>query len=200
MVESVAVAFNYEPGQTPLDPDEAAQLVPAHITTQAALNEWEATNILGAVQWLARARIPDVLTEGFCRDLHRRMLGDTWKWAGTFRTSDKNIGCDWRQVPIRLHQLLENAAHWLKEDAFAVDEAAVRFHHQLVLVHPFPNGNGRHARLMTDQLLSQVGAARFSWGERGDMVAAGVVRARYLAALRTADAGDIAPLLAFARN
>jgi Fic-DOC domain mobile mystery protein B len=102
--------------------------------------------------------------------------------------------------PGRLRQLLGNATHWLKEDTFAVDEAAVRFHHQLVLVHAFPNGNGRHARLMTDQLLSQVGVARFSWGGRGDLVAAGEVRARYLAALRTADDGDIAPLLAFARS
>lgn len=200
MVESVAIAFNYEPGQTPLDPDEAAQLVPAHITTQGALNEWEATNILEAVQWLAGSRIQDVLSEEFCRVLHRRMLGDTWRWAGTFRTSDKNIGCDWRQVPTRLHQLLKNTRYWLNEKTFAVDEAAVRFHHQLVLVHAFPNGNGRHARLMTDQLLSQVGAARFSWGGSGDLVATGAARARYLTALRTADDGDIAPLLAFARS
>ena len=187
-------------GQTPLDPDEASQLVPSHLVTQAALNEWEQANILQAVQWLARARAGEVLTEGFCRELHRRMFGRTWKWAGTFRLSNKNIGCDWTEVPVRLRQLLDNARFWLDEKVYPVDVAAARFHHQLVLVHPFPNGNGRHARLMTDRWLRQCGTKPFSWGDGADLVAQSTARDRYLAALRAADNGDCEPLLAFLRS
>jgi Fic-DOC domain mobile mystery protein B len=200
VVESVAVELQYAPGQTPLDADEAAQLIPSHITTLAELNDWEAANILAAVRWLRSARIPEVLSEEFCRELHRRMLGDTWKWAGTFRTSDKNIGCDWRQVPTRLRQLLDNAQYWVRERTCPIDEAAARFHHQLVLVHPFPNGNGRHSRLMTDQLLGQAEITPFSWGGGANLAAPSDVRAQYLAALRAADNGDIQPLIAFARS
>ena len=187
-------------GQTPLDPDEASQLVPSHLVTQAALNEWEQANILQAVRWLARARVGEVLTEGFCRELHRRMFGRTWKWAGTFRLSNKNIGCDWTEVPVRLRQLLDNARFWLDEKVYPVDVAAARFHHQLVLVHPFPNGNGRHARLMTDRWLRQCGTKPFSWGDGADLVAQSTARDRYLAALRAADNGDCEPLLAFLRS
>jgi Fic-DOC domain mobile mystery protein B len=200
VVQAVAIDIRNDPGQTPLDADEAVQLIPSHVTTQANLNEWEATNILDANRWLRRARIAEVLTEDFCRHLHRRMFGRTWKWAGTFRTSDTNIGCDWRQVPTRLRQLLGNADYWVREKSCPLDEAAVRFHHQLVLVHPFPNGNGRHARLMTDLLLRQAGAARFSWGSGVNLVAPGDVRSRYLQALHAADGGDISALMDFVRS
>jgi len=196
----VALGSESNFGQTPLDPDEASQLVPSHLVTQAALNEWEQANILQAVRWLARARVGEVLTEGFCRELHRRMFGRTWKWAGTFRLSNKNIGCDWTEVPVRLRQLLDNARFWLDEKVYPVDVAAARFHHQLVLVHPFPNGNGRHARLMTDRWLRQCGTKPFSWGDGADLVAQSTARDRYLAALRAADNGDCEPLLAFLRS
>lgn len=195
----MAVALHYQPGQTPLDADESAQLIPRHIATQGQLNEWEQANIVEALKWLKRGRHPSVLTEEFCRALHKRMFGKTWRWAGTFRQSDKNIGGDWRQVPMRLRQLLDNTRFWVDEKVFPLDEIAVRFHHQLVLIHVFPNGNGRHARLMTDSLLKQVGAHAFSWGQGVDLVAAGDVRDIYLDALRTADAGDIAKLSAFVR-
>lgn len=188
------------PGQTPLDPDEAAQLIPRHIATQGALDEWEQTNILQAVQWLARQKRTEVLTEDFCRQLHQRMFNRTWRWAGRFRQSDKNIGCAWPQVPVRLRQLLDNTAWQLREGTQHIDETATRFHHQLVLIHPFPNGNGRHARLMTDALLRQHGAAAFSWGEGRNLVAAGDARQRYLHGLRAADAGDLGPLMAFVRS
>lgn len=186
-------------GQTPLDPDEAAQLIPRHLTTQGDLDEWEQTNILKAQSWLSRQRSAAVLTERFCRELHRRMFDDTWKWAGQFRQSDKNIGCTWTQVPTRLRQLLDNTTYQLEARPQPVDEIAVRFHHQLVLIHPFANGNGRHGRLMTDVLLRQCGARAFSWGSQ-DLVAAGGARQLYIAALHAADSGDIAPLLAFARS
>jgi Fic-DOC domain mobile mystery protein B len=196
----VAIALQYEPGQSALDADELAQLIPRHITTQGQLNEWEQANIVEALKWLKRGRHPAVLTEKFCRELHKRMFGKTWKWAGTFRQSDKNIGCDWRQVPTSLRQLLDNAEFWVHERVFPQDEIAVRFHHQLVLVHAFPNGNGRHSRLMTDSLLAQMGGPPFSWGEGVDLVGGGDVRALYLDALRAAGAGSITKLTEFVRR
>lgn len=195
----MALNLAYAPAQTPLDPDEAAQLIPAHLTTQGDLDEWEQTNILQAQRWLARQRNPAVLTEDFCRDLHHRMFGRTWKWAGQFRKSDKNIGCTWTQVPTRLRQLLDNTAYQLDANAFALNEAAARFHHQLVLVHPFPNGNGRHSRLMTDALLRQRGGNKFSWGSQ-KLVSTGEARQRYIDALRAADTGDIGALMAFVQS
>ena len=201
MVQAVALELTYAPGQTPLDADEVAQLKPRHITTQGVLDEWEQSNILQAQRWLVRARMPEVLTEEFCRELHRRMFNQTWRWAGTFRQSDKNIGCDWTQVPMRLRQLLDNTQYWLQEKVFSVDEAVIRFHHQLVwVVHGFPNGNGRHARLMTDCLLRQCQAQAFSWGGSQNLVDSGDARRQYLASLRAADAGDFGLLLAFVRS
>jgi Fic-DOC domain mobile mystery protein B len=185
---------------TPIAPDEAAGLIPPHIRTQAELNEWEQTNILEGERWaLRRGSRADPLTDGFVRELHKRMFGSTWRWAGTFRSSDKNIGVDWRQVGVQLKNLLDDTRYRVAHDTYPLDEIAARFHHRLVGIHPFPNGNGRHARLMTDVLLARRGTAPFSWG-RGDLVHAGAARDRYLAALRAADRGEIGPLLAFVRS
>jgi Fic-DOC domain mobile mystery protein B len=189
-----------EAGQTPLDLDEAGGLIPRHITTQGALDEWEQTNILRAVQWQAKQRQPSVLTERYCRALHKHMFDRTWRWAGQFRQSDKNIGCPWPQVPLRLRQLLDNTHYGLAEQVLPLHEAAVRFHHQLVLIHPFPNGNGRHSRLMTDALLREKGAAPFSWGSRQNLAAQGETRQRYIQALQAADGGDLAALMRFVES
>jgi Fic-DOC domain mobile mystery protein B len=201
MVEALGLGAPHAPGATPLDPDEAAGLIPGHISTQSELNEWEQANILEAGRWLkhpARKR-EDVLSERFARELHKRMFHRTWKWAGTFRRSDKNIGIDWRQIGVQLRNLLDDVKYQLEHKTYPADEIATRFHHRLVSIHPFPNGNGRHARMMTDVLLAKVGAANFSWG-RADIVSAGATRETYLHALQAADAGNIAPLLAFVRS
>ena len=193
--------FQYAPGATPLDPDEAAGLVPSHITTQADLNAWEQANILQAVRWVARQKKRDLLTEGFVRDLHRRMFDQTWKWAGTFRQSNKNIGVDWTQVAVTLRNLLDNTRFQIDHKVFEPDELVVRFHHQLVWVHAFPNGNGRHARLMADVLAQQLGRPRMTWGGADvELVSMGTVRDRYLKALREADQGQWSALIAFARS
>ena len=128
------------------------------------------------------------------------MFNKTWNWAGTFRTTDKNIGCDWTVVEVKLNQLLGNTKHWVENETFAPDETAARFHHGLVWIHPFPNGNGRHSRMVADALLKQLGQKAFSWGSEGNRVSAGEVRARYLAALRAADKNDFTELLAFVRS
>jgi Fic-DOC domain mobile mystery protein B len=195
----MAIGLELKPGQTPLDPDEISGLKPRHIATQGELDEWEAQNILKASRWIARQKKLEVLNDHFCRELHTKMFDDTWKWAGTLRRSDKNIGCDWTKIAVNLRQLLDNMAYRLEHNVFPPEEIAVRFHHQLVWLHAFPNGNGRHARLMTDCLLRQCGLAPFSWG-RDNLVAASEVRQRYIHALRAADINDYSLLSAFVRS
>ena len=190
----------HEPeGATPLDPDEAEGLLPSHITTRDELNEWEQANILRAERWAFERRRQDMLTTSFLRRLHKKMFDDTWSWAGRFRTTDKNIGIHWPDIPVAVHNLCEDARYWLDHAVYDVDETATRFHFRLAQIHPFPNGNGRHARLMTDVLLVNHGRARFTWGG-GDPHEAGSVRNDYLRALREADAQKIRPLLEFVRQ
>jgi Fic-DOC domain mobile mystery protein B len=191
--------FTYAPGATPIDPDEAAGLIPKHIVTQADLNAWEEANIVIADTWAFKQKKRDLLDEGFVRDLHSRMFDQTWRWAGKFRSSNKNIGVDWSQIAVRLHALLENTRYQIEHNTFLTDELAIRFHHQLVLVHAFPNGNGRHSRLMADVLIARLGGERFTWGS-GSALTQGGARKKYLAALRTADRGEIKQLLEFARE
>lgn len=183
---------------TPITPDERAQLIPTWITTRADLNAAEAENIDAADRW-AFSRRRDVLDAEFLKRLHRRMLGDVWKWAGTLRTTERNIGIAPYRIEVELRQLLDDGRYWLEGETFSPDEAAVRFHHRLVAIHPFPNGNGRHSRIAADLLLIQMGQERFSWGRNG-LVNASATRAEYIAALKAADAHEIGLLLAFARS
>lgn len=189
----------YPHGATPLNADEAAGLIPDHITTQAALNQWEQQNILEGMAWADRQTKRDLLDESFIRDLHGKMFGRTWKWAGTYRRSNKNIGVEWTAIARELHGMLADVATQCQHASFPQDELAVRFHHRLVLIHPFPNGNGRHARLMADLLVHRLGGQPFSWG-RCSLTEPGAVREAYIAALRRADRHDYAPLIAFARS
>lgn len=189
----------HAPRATPLDANEIEGLIPSHITTQEELNEWEQANITRALAWLASTRKRDVLDERFVRDLHKRMFNGTWRWAGTFRKTERNLGVAPEQIAPRLRDVLDDARYWLQHGTYVIDEAAARFHHRLVSIHCFANGNGRHARLLTDLLLRANGAAPFTWG-RADLVRVGAARDRYLAALRSADAGDCRDLLRFARS
>lgn len=196
----MALTLGGKHDQTPLDADEAAQLIPKHIAVQEALDEWEQANIQRAVEWLGRQGKPEVLTIAFCVALHKRMFDRTWRWAGKFRRSDKNIGCEWTQVPTRLQQLLDNTAYQLANKVLAIDEATARFHHQLVFIHPFANGNGRHSRLMTDCLRKREGVVAFTWGRDMDQGELEGVRQRYIDVLRAADRGEIKPLMNFAAS
>ncbi len=190
--------FDEAPGATPVSPEEREGLIPSHITLRHELNEFEQQNILKAATW-ALARKHDPIEEAFGRNLHRRMFDDTWKWAGKYRHSDKNIGVAWNQIHVRLAEQLSNFRYWTDNQTFAPAEIATRFHHALVLIHPFPNGNGRWSRMMADVLMSNMEQARLTWG--GSLLGdADEVRARYIHALRAADAHDIAPLLAFAQS
>ena len=184
---------------TPLTPEEMRDLIPAHIAYRSELNEAEQGNIARAQEWALGPRWRDLLSEKFAKALHRRMLGDVWRWAGRFRTSQRNMGIDYWLIPTELRKLLDDTKAWIEFKTYPADEIAVRFHHRLVLIHPFPNGNGRHARLMADLLIMRLGGERFSWG-RESLRDPGVARQQYIAALRAADNHDIAPLLAFARE
>ena len=182
---------------TLLNPEEMRDLIPAQIAYRRELNEAEQENILLAQAW-ALARRRDLLNEKFVKDLHRRMFNDVWRWAGKFRTSPRNIGIDYWEIATELRQLLNDAQAWIEYRTYAPDEIAVRFHHRLVQIHPFPNGNGRHSRLMADLLVMQLGRERLSWG-RQSLRNPGAARARYIEALRAADHHDFRRLLAFAR-
>lgn len=193
--------FGATDGQTPLDPDESEGLIPDHITTRGQLDQWELENIAEADRW-ARTRPPDaerLLSDTYLRRLHKRMFNRTWRWAGTFRRSDKNIGIDWRQIPVRLNQLLENLRYRLENGETDTDALAAEFHYQLVFIHPFPNGNGRWSRMATDLLLESLGAEPFSWGANSKQPM-NEIRDRYIAALRESDRGNLTRLAEFVRS
>jgi Fic-DOC domain mobile mystery protein B len=147
----------------------------------------------------ALSRRRDLLSEKFLKSLHRQMLGDVWRWAGKFRKTERNLGIPYYEIPVALRQLLDDTRAWIGYQTYPADEIAVRFHHRLVQIHPFPNGNGRHARLMADLLVMSLGAERFSWGS-ANIQDAGAVRQRYIAALRVADNHDVSPLRTFTRS
>ena len=194
--------IDYIDGQTPLDEDEMeGQLIPS-IATRAELDEFEQQNIEQAMQWtLGRSLKPGVIfTEDFIRTVHKRMYGDVWAWAGSFRKTNKNIGVDKWQIPIELKTLSDDAKYWYENNTFPPDEMALRFKHRLVSIHCFPNGNGRHSRLMADIIIDKIyGQPLFSWGTLKD-TNEGDARKSYLKAVKTADQGDYSLLLAFARS
>ena len=195
----MALKFDGPPGATPLEPEELDGLIPAHISERRELNEWESRNILKAEQWLQGRSRTGILTVAFVKQLHKRMFGETWKWAGTFRDTEKNIGIDPIHIPVRTRDLCEDVKTQLAHKSMPLDEIAAMFHHRLASIHPFANGNGRHTRLMTDALLLTNGAERFTWGS-GELNDDDNIRERYIAALRAADNRDYKPLFGFVRT
>jgi Fic-DOC domain mobile mystery protein B len=183
---------------TPLDAEEREQLIPSYITLRRELNEAEQVNIAAAAKWLSSRR-RDVLDEKFLRELHKRMFGQVWRWAGRYRTTPRNIGVDAYRIGMDVAQAIDDTRFWVANNTFPPDEIAVRFSHRLVAIHPFPNGNGRFSRMVGDLIAMQLGQPRFSWGSQS-LVDTNATRAAYVAALRAADAHDLAPLIAFARS
>jgi Fic-DOC domain mobile mystery protein B len=187
---------------TPLEPQEREGLLQSWITHRNDLNEAERENIVKGAAWArGRRRMPvdRMLTEDFMRTLHRRMFGEVWQWAGSFRSTERNIGIEPYRIPVELAALLADVRYWIEHETFAADEIAIRFHHRLVAIHPFPNGNGRHARLAADLLVGKLNEEPFSWGS-GSLSDVGELRMRYVAALQAADNHDIGPLLEFGRS
>jgi Fic-DOC domain mobile mystery protein B len=187
---------------TPLEPEERDALLQSWITHRRDLNEAEQENIVKGAAW-ARSRrsrkAADLLTVDFALSLHKRMFGDVWSWAGAYRQTARNIGIDAYRIPADMPMMFDDIGYWVEHGTYPPDETAVRLHHRLVAIHPFPNGNGRHARLMADLLIERLGGKTFTWGG-GSLADVGKLRARYVEALRAADNHDIGPLLAFARS
>lgn len=188
--------FDTSDGNTPIDDDEALGLKLTWVRTRGDLNEAEAANILDARRAIRSPALDEVLDDLWLRRLHRRMFGDVWSWAGTYRLSDRNIGIDWTEVPAAVRRLVDDARAWIGHDE--QQTAVARFHHRLVAIHPFPNGNGRHSRAAADCLSNALGMAPPTWGA-GTHTDTAELRATYLAALRTADRdpNDLAPLVDF---
>ena len=188
---------------TPLEPEEAEGLRLPYIATRGELNAAEAVNIEAGLRWaFSRSRsVEELLEPSFLKELHRRMFGDVWRWAGHYRRTDKNIGVPWWQIEGEVHHLVLDAQAWVGGEtlAWSGDEIGARFHHRLVATHPFPNGNGRHGRAAADLLVVVLGGERFTWG-RENLADPGEVRSRYVAALRAADEHDLGLLLDFVRS
>ncbi|HEY3824304.1 MAG TPA: mobile mystery protein B [Bryobacteraceae bacterium] len=191
--------FDQPDNATPLTVEEQRDLRPSYISNRHELNEAEQANIIRGQDWALRRRKRGLLTEKFISDLHKKMLGDVWRWAGEFRGGEKNLGIPFYRIPMDLYELVEEVKGWIEYNSWSPDEIAVRFHHRLVAIHPFPNGNGRHARLIADLLVMQLGGERFSWGS-ANLQDAGEMRERYIAALKDADNHDYRSLLSFARS
>jgi Fic-DOC domain mobile mystery protein B len=185
-------------GATPLDPDEMEGLKFPHIQTRGELNELEQQNIQDGYKWLTRQRKhKDILSERFLLDLHKQMLGKVWSWAGSFRRTEKNIGVDPLLIGVELRNLLEDAKYWVEHGTYNREEFAARFHHRLVKIHLFPNGNGRHARIVTDVILESIlHVLPIKWSAK-PLDIEGEHRQNYINTLRSADNNNYQPLIEF---
>jgi len=198
----MGLELEYNEGQTPLDEDEKEGLKIKSISTKGELDEFEQLNIEKAVEWTIHANLnaKKILTEKFVKDLHKRMYSDVWRWAGQFRTTEKNIGITWTQIGLELKKLQDDTKYWIENETFSPDEIAIRFKHRIVSIHCFPNGNGRHSRIMADIIIDSIfGKNIFTW-HLSNMVKANETRKQYINTLREADNGNIKPLIEFARN
>ena len=185
-------------GHTLLADDDRAGLLQQDIATRLELFEAEQRNIAAALL-RPRPRLPALLDDKYLRGLHKSMFGDVWAWAGQYRSRETNIGIDPRLISAHVRDAVADAAAWVDHETYEPDELAVRFHHRLVAIHPFANGNGRHSRISADLLVTNLGRDAFSWGSNLDL-STDALRQRYIGALRAADAGDIDALIAFARS
>lgn len=188
-------------GATPLEPEELEALIPKHVTNMSELNEFEQNNIIQAETWISSIKIsiPKILTIDFLRRLHKKMFNKTWKWAGQFRKTAKNIGVDVYQIQSELKKLFDDVEAQIKFQSYCVEDIAIRFHQRLTKIHPFINGNGRHARLMTDVLLTALEKPRFTWGS-SKLDKNNTIRKEYIGALHEADKGNYERLLRFVRK
>lgn len=193
------MSIEYPDGATILDPDELAGLKFKHITTRGELDHLEQANIQQGMSWLQRHKGTDILNEAFIRELHKRLFGDVWNWAGSFRSTEKNIGIDPIQIGVQLRLLLDDVQFWIEHETYEPLEIAIRFHHRLVYIHLFANGNGRHARIMANAILRKLlNQPPIDWSGGYNLQQMNQRREQYIQALRAADGGEIQPLIDFA--
>lgn len=193
------IRLTYAEGATPLDPDEAQGLKHKHITTMEELNVLEQANIEDGLLWISRMRRREVLNDDFVCELHKRLFGEVWTWAGEYRTTQKNIGIDPAQIPIEVRNLMDDARYWKEHGIYRPIIGAVILHHRLVKIHPFANGNGRHGRIMADAVLEKLyDLPPINWTADQDLQQNESARRKaYIAALKAADNHDYGPLFSF---
>ena len=195
--------LNYTFGQTSLDEDEKEGLKILSVSTKSELDEFEQKNIEQAIQWTIgrKIKVEKLLSEQFIKSLHKRMYSDVWNWAGQFRKSEKNIGVKSFQISTDLRVLLDDTKYWIENKSYSPDEIAIRFKHRIVSIHCFPNGNGRHSRLMADLIAEKIFKNKvFTWGQADLFASKEIdVRTNYLAALKKADNGNFTDLIRFGR-
>jgi Fic-DOC domain mobile mystery protein B len=159
-------------------------------------------NIQQAIEWTMRKKFkPEyILSEDFVKRLHKKMFNEVWAWAGEFRASGKNIGIKHYQIAPALKQLNDDGLFWLNNETYNEDEMVIRYKHRIVNIHCFPNGNGRHSRLIADVMIKQIFDKNiFTWSG-SNLVKQGETRMNYLKAIREADKQNIHPLIDFARS
>lgn len=198
----MGLEIDYVEGQTPIDEDEKEGLLIKTISTRGELDEFEQLNIQSAIEWSLRTKVNknQFLTEDFLMLVHKKMFGEVWAWAGTKRKSNKNIGVDKTQISIEIKKLIDDCNFWIDHNSFSGEEIAIRFSHRLVKIHLFPNGNGRHSRLVADIMISKLfNKPVFSWGH-SDLSKKNPIRKEYLDAIYRADNGDYESLIEFAKK
>lgn len=198
----MGLKIEYIEGQTPLDEDEKEGLLVRTISTKGELDEFEQLNIQSAIEWSLKTKVDkkQLLTEDFLILAHKKMFGEVWAWAGTKRKSNKNIGVDKTQISIEIRKLIDDCNFWIDHQSFTDEEIAIRFSHRLVKIHLFPNGNGRHSRLIADIMISKLfNKPVFSWGH-SDLSKKNPIRKEYLDAIYKADNDDYKPLIEFAKK
>lgn len=198
----MGLRIEYIKGQTPLSEEELEGLKIPSISTRGELDEFEQLNIEKAIEWTMRLKIkPEQLfSEKFILDLHKKMYSDVWKWAGNFRRSEKNIGIKSYKIGMELKQLLDDVLYWFQNNTYSKEEIAIRFKHRLVSIHCFPNGNGRHSRLMADLIsIKLFNEDYFTWGN-SNLIEANEMREKYIKSLKEADNHNYEPLITFAKS
>lgn len=192
-------------GSTPVEEDQRPFLVNSAISTRGELDSAEQSNIFKATLWLDRTKIrtENLLTQHQFQVIHTKMFEDVWLWAGDLRKQETNIGVTPSETPFKIVDLCRDVLAMLADTTgvpLSKNDVAIRFHHRLVLIHPFVNGNGRHSRLVTDKLLTTLGEEKFTWGS-SRYPDRKTLRDAYLSALRAADSQyQYQPLLDFARS
>ena len=185
-------------GHTLLPDDARAHLLQADIATQQELYAAEQLNIAAALL-RPRPRLPTLLDDSYLRGLHKAMFCEVWAWAGQYRRLETNIGIQPALITEEVRKAVDDAGTWVEHETYEPDELAVRFHHRLVCIHPFVDGNGRHSRISADYLIAILGSSEFSWGRLSGLPIASR-REQYLAALHKADSGAMNDLVEFARS
>lgn len=196
----MGLELEYTKGQTPIDEDEKAGLKIKSISMIAELDAFEQQNIEEAIEWTLRnpPGVEAILSEEFINLVHKKMFQNVWSWAGRYRQSNKNTGVDYYLINQSLRVLIDNCKYWIQNKVYPSDEIAIRFKHGLVSIHLYPNGNGRHSRLMGDILIEALEKEPFTWGSQ--TIAQSESRQKYIEALKTADNGAFSKLIAFSRK